>query len=73
MADITDAGCGDVKGCYRVPDSCVQPGSCDYFASWTPRQGGVLFELSVTAADPSRSWAALGLSKDRNMVRRLEN
>ena len=68
MGDITDAGCGDVKGCYRFPDKCSQPDNCDYFVSWTPNGDQVDFELSVTQAEADQYWIALGLSSDDQMV-----
>ena len=68
MDDISDAGCGDVKGCYRFPEKCSQPDSCDYFVSWTPNGDQVDFELSVTKAEADEYWTALGISRDNQMV-----
>ena len=62
--DVT--GCGNSKGCLRIPSGCVGS-ACTNILTWTPGSTTIDFELSRSG----QGWAGVGFSKDTTMVSRL--
>ena len=60
---LTD-GCGESKGCLRIPSGCTQPG-CDFLATYQSQGEHVTFELYGRDID----WVAIGFNDAKSMVR----
>ncbi len=71
-AAISVEGCGETKGCYRVPQLC-EPPRCDIVVTWNWKEaeGLVEFEHGQTIAEEKEKaapWIALGFANVTEMV-----
>ena len=60
---LTDAGCGESKGCVRIPSDCKQP-NCKLLATYRTQGEEVTFELFGRDVD----WVAIGFNNVQLMV-----
>ena len=62
-----DPWCGKAKGCFM---DCNKE-ECEYIVSWQHDYTSVTFEIQtkVTSGMAFNSWAAVGLSRNQQMVR----
>ena len=58
-------GCGTDKGCFGIPENCVDDGNCEVFASYTANDDGTYaFELFADGEDAAAGWIGVGFSND---------
>ena len=56
-------GCGESKGCLRIPSGCTQP-DCDFLATYQSKGKEVTFELFGRDVD----WVSIGFNNAKSMV-----
>ena len=59
---LTD-GCGESKGCLRIPSGCAQP-DCDFLATYQRQGEQITFELFGRNVD----WVSIGFNNAKSMV-----
>ena len=62
------AGCGDLKGCFGYPDSCVTTQDCSMLVTYS-NLSSALFEFEIFGSASTNSYVAVAFSTDRKMVR----
>lgn len=63
--DVT--GCGSTKGCYRLPEDCLEI-ECEYIFTWADKGNHMVFEMSALTDGFNDRYFAVGLSEDIYMV-----
>lgn len=59
--DVT--GCGSTKGCYRVPEDCVEI-ECEYIFTWKNKGALMEYEMSALTDGFNDRYFAVGFSED---------
>lgn len=63
---IDVSGCGSIKGCYRIPEGCVEE-ECEYIFTWREIGRKMRFEMSAVTDGFNDRYVAVGLSADTYM------
>ena len=59
--------CGVTKGCYRIPEGCIEI-ECEYIFTWLVLGNKMEFEMSAITDGFNDRYFAVGLSQDKYMV-----
>ncbi|KAK2706518.1 putative ferric-chelate reductase 1 homolog isoform X2 [Artemia franciscana] len=60
-------GCGATKGCFGMPNGCINTGDCDIVASYSVKGDRYEFELRGLLEQASGGYLAIGFSQDAAM------
>ncbi|XP_045158667.2 putative ferric-chelate reductase 1 homolog [Mercenaria mercenaria] len=63
IAGIDITGCGSTKGCYRVPEDCLEI-ECEYIFTWQDKGSYMVFEMSALTDGFNDRYFAVGFSDD---------